>query len=78
MTLPLTLTLTLPLASAQMGMTALMIEAASGQLDCLEHFIAKRANPNAQSCEVRRGPSAAARGWGLGRGRRLTLTLTLT
>ena len=61
-----------------MGMTALMIEAASGKRDCLEHLIAKRANLNAQSCEVRRGRSAAARGWGLGRGRRLTLTLTLT
>ena len=61
-----------------MGVTALFYATIHGELDCLERLIAKRANLNAQSCEVRRGRSAAARGWGLGRGRRLTLTLTLT
>jgi hypothetical protein len=41
-------------------MTALMIEVAGGKLDCLEHLIAKGANPNARA-NVRRGPAAAWR-----------------
>ena len=48
-------------APPQDGITALMWAAIKGKLDCLEHLIAKRANPNAQSREVRRWPSTAAR-----------------
>eukprot|EP00964_Phaeocystis_antarctica_P002794 scaffold1478_cov36-Phaeocystis_antarctica.AAC.2 len=44
-------------------MTALMYAAAKGKLDCLEHLIAKGANPNVQD-NVRRGPAATDRGGG--------------
>ena len=39
-------------------MTALMEAAENGELDCLEHLIAKGANLNTQN-DVRRGPAAA-------------------
>ena len=44
----------------QSSSTALMHAAGNGNLDCLEHLIAKGANVNAQS-GVRRGPAAAWR-----------------
>ena len=35
-----------------------MLAAKKGNLDCLEHLIAKGANLNAQDHHVRRGPAA--------------------
>ena len=47
-------------APPQHGYTALMWAAVRGNLDCLEHLIAKGANLNVQNM-VRRGPAAAWR-----------------
>ena len=52
-------------APPQYGYTALMDAANQGQIDCLEHLIAKGANLNAQN-DVRRGPAAACGGEGCG------------
>jgi len=42
-----------------------MLAAANGELDCLEHLVAKGANLNPQN-QVRRGPAAAWRREGCG------------